>query len=273
MISNRISQSLNAHLATLRAHFKIIFTYRGMMLIQAVRLILLPLVLAAAWLSIQKTAENPYSDADYLLYYLLVPVILNLTDSRLVFRFPMAVRDGSLSRELLKPFPPLSGYALESIANNLIQLIYLLPFTLLAGYAISDRLQLGHLNLQLLLYTLLAILLGGLVRMLISGSISLVGFWLEDVTTLNLILNGGIWALLGGMIVPVATFPQHIRCIAEMLPYRYMLSFPIEIVTGRLSQAQILQGFAVCLFWSLLFALIMRFIWKRGLKVYAAYGG
>ena len=86
----------SAHIATLAAHFKIIFTYRGMMLIQAVRLILLPLVLAAAWLSIQKTAENPYSDADYLLYYLLVPVILNLTDSRLVFRFPMA---GALTPE------------------------------------------------------------------------------------------------------------------------------------------------------------------------------
>ena len=262
-----------AHLATLKAHFRIIFTYRGMMIIQAIRLILLPMVLAAAWLSIEKTAENPYSDSDYLLYYLLVPVILNLTDSRLVFRFPLAVRDGSLSRELLKPFPPLSGYALESIANNLIQLIYLLPFTIIAGYLVKDRLLLNHLSLQLLLFAAVAVTLGGLVRMLISGSISLTGFWLEDVTTLNLILNGGIWALLGGMIVPVATFPEHIRKFAELLPYRYMLSFPIEILTGRLSTAEIWQGFGVIAVWSGIFALSMRFIWKRGLKVYSAYGG
>ncbi len=265
--------NVSAHLATLKAHFKIIFAYRGMMLIQAVRLILLPLVLASAWLSIEKTAGNPYSDADYLLYYLMVPIILNLTDSRLVFRFPMAVRDGSLSRELLKPFPPLSGYALESIANNLIQLIYLLPFTLLAGYAVRDRLLLGHINPQLLAMVFAAIILGGLVRMLISGSISLVGFWLEDVTTLNLVLNGGIWALLGGMIVPVATFPEQIRKFAELLPYRYMLSFPIEIITGRLSTTEIWQGFSIIIFWSCTFGLIMRLIWKRGLKVYSAYGG
>ncbi len=265
--------NVSAHLATLKAHFKIIFTYRGMMLIQAVRLILLPLVLASAWLSIEKTAGNPYSDADYLLYYLMVPIILNLTDSRLVFRFPLAVRDGSLSRELLKPFPPLSGYALESIANNLIQLIYLLPFTLLAGYAVRDRLLLGHINLQLLAMVVTAIILGGLVRMLISGSISLIGFWLEDVTTLNLVLNGGIWALLGGMIVPVATFPEQIRKFAELLPYRYMLSFPIEIITGRLSSHEIWQGFGITIFWSCCFGLLMRLIWKRGLKVYSAYGG
>lgn len=265
--------NFRAHLAVFAAYFKIIFTYRGMMIIHAVRLILLPLVLASAWLSIERTAGNPYSDGDYLLYYLLVPVILNLTDSRLVFRFPMAVRDGSLSRELLKPFPPLTGYALESISSNLLQLVYLVPITLLLGALVSDRLSLGHLEPGLLLLFLVAILLGGLVRMLISGSIALVGFWLEDVTTLNLILNGGIWALLGGMIVPVATFPEHIRRVAELLPYRYMLSFPIEIFSGRLSGGEIWHGFGVLSVWIIVFAVVMRIIWKKGLKVYSAYGG
>ena len=266
-------KNLTANLATLAAHFKIILTYRGLMLIQAVRLLLLPMVLASAWLSIEKTAENPYSDADYLLYYLMVPVILNLTDSRLVFRFPLSVRDGSLSRELLKPYPPLAGYVLESVANTLIQLLYLLPFTLIMGFLIRDRLVLGHLTLPLLGCAAAAVLLGGLLRMLVSGSISLTGFWLEDVTTLNLILNGGIWALFGGMIIPVATFPEHIRQIAELLPYRYMLSFPIEILTGRLNSGQIAQGLVTTIIWAGCFALIARQVWKRGLKVYSAYGG
>lgn len=265
--------NFRANIAVLAAYFKIIFTYRGMMLIHAVRLILLPLVLASAWLSIERTAGNPYTDADYLLYYLLVPVILNLTDSRLVFRFPMAVRDGSLSRELLKPFPPLTGYALESISSNLLQLIYLVPITLLLGYMVSDRLVLGHLEPGLICFFIAAIVLGGLVRLLISGSIALIGFWLEDVTTLNLILNGGIWALLGGMIVPVATFPEHIRKFAELLPYRYMLSFPIEIVSGRLPGSEIWRGFGILALWIIIFAAVARIIWKRGLKVYSAYGG
>ncbi|NCB38945.1 MAG: hypothetical protein EOM80_09255 [Erysipelotrichia bacterium] len=265
--------NLSAHIAVFKAYIKIILTYRGVMLINAIRLLLLPLVLASAWLSIEKTEGNPYTDADYLLYYLMVPIILNLTDSRIIFRFPMAVRDGSLNRELLKPFPPLIGYVLESISNNLIQLLYLVPFTLVLGYAVKDRLLLNHLEPGILLFFVAAIIFGGLMRMLISGSIALLGFWLEDVTTLNLILNGGIWALLGGMIVPVATFPDKIRHFAEMLPYRYMLSFPIEIFTGRLPTAEIVRGFATLGLWILVFALIMRVIWKKGLKVYSAYGG
>ncbi|OGK06584.1 MAG: hypothetical protein A2W80_13790, partial [Candidatus Riflebacteria bacterium GWC2_50_8] len=204
-------------LAVLLAYFKIILTYRGMMLIHAIRLLLLPLVLASAWLSIEKTASNPYSESDYLLYYLLVPVIMNLTDSRIVFKFSLAVKDGSLNRDLLKPFPPLMGYLLESIASNAMQLVYLVPFTIILWVFVHDRVVLGHLEPSLLLFFAAAIIIGGLARLMISGSIALLSFWIEDVTTLNLILNGGIWALLGGMIVPVATFPDQIRYIAELL--------------------------------------------------------
>lgn len=260
-------------LAILLAHFRIILTYRGMMLIHAIRIILLPMVLASAWLSIEKTPGNPYSDGDYLLYYLMVPIILNLTDSRLLFRFPSAVRDGTLNRELLRPFPPLYGYVLEGLANNLIQLIYLIPATLITGFLIYDRLSLGHLNYAVILYFFIAIILGGIVRMLVSGSISMLGFWIEDVTTLNLIINGGVWALLGGMIVPVATFPESIRRFAEMLPYRYMLSFPIEIFSGRLDASAIFSGFLTVLIWIFVFAILMRLIWVSGLKTYSAYGG
>lgn len=264
---------IDGKLTVLLAYFKIILTYRGMMLIHAIRLMLLPLVLASAWLSIEKTASNPYSESDYLLYYLLVPVIMNLTDSRIVFKFSLAVKDGSLNRDLLKPFPPLMGYLLESIASNAMQLVYLVPFTLILWVFVHDRVVIGHLEPSLLLFFVAAIILGGLARLMISGSIALLSFWIEDVTTLNLILNGGIWALLGGMIVPVATFPDKIRYIAELLPYRYMLSFPIEIFSGRLSSPEIYRGFATATFWIILFAIIMRLIWKTGLKSYSAYGG
>lgn len=260
-------------LAVIKAYFKIILTYRGMLLIHGIRLLLLPVVLASAWLSVEKTASNPYSDSDYLLYYLLVPVIMNLTDSRIVFKFSLAVKDGSLNRELLKPFPPLMGYLLESVANNALQLFYLLPFSFVFWLFVRDRIVLAHLTPSLLLFFVAAVIVGWLARLAISGSIALLSFWIEDVTTLNLILNGGIWALLGGMIVPVATFPDKIRYVAELLPYRYMLSFPIEIFSGHLAMTEIYRGFATVTFWIILFAIIMRITWKSGLKSYTAYGG
>lgn len=243
------------------------------MLINAIRLIMMPLVMVSAWLSIERTANNPFSDSDYLLYYLLVPIVLNLTDSRVVFKFPVAIRNGTLSRDLLKPYPPLIVYAAESLTNNLVQLFYLAPFTLIASILLQNRLPAINTGLYQLMFFALAIVFGGLIRMFIAGAISLMGFWLEDITTLNLVLNGGVWALLGGMIIPVATFPDHLRTIAGYLPYRYMLSFPIEVLSGQLSQQQIIQGYITVAAWIIFFSIIMRILWKRGLKVYSAYGG
>lgn len=264
---------IQASATVFKAFWQIILTYRGMMIIQAVRLLLLPIVLLSAWLSIEKAPGNPYENADYLLYYLLVPIILNITDSRTIFKFTQAIRDGSLSRDLLKPYPAAAMYIIETLAGNLVQLVYLVPITAASLLLFKDRLPDLNLSFGVLLFFSLAVAAGALLRMLVSGAIALLGFWIENVTTLNLVINGGVWALLGGMIVPVATFPPAIREIAGYLPYRYMLSFPIEVLSGRLNSAEINSGFIVIGFWSLLFLLLTRFIWQRGLKSYTAYGG
>lgn len=274
-MSRQVSSSnlLTACYAVFKANLKIVFTYRGMIILHIIRLVMLPMVIAMAWLSIEKTPTNPYSNSDYLLYYLLVPIISNITNSRAVFKFPTTVRDGTLSKDLIKPYPPLLNIVIETVSHNLQMLIYLVPFVGIFMLALGSSINMPELTLQLVLLTLVAAFVGAAVRMLISGAIALAGFWLEDVTTLNLVLNGGIWALLGGMIVPVATFPEKLRRMAELLPYRYMLSFPIEIFSGHLSNAEILKGFLVMLFWITLFGIICKIIWHRGLKTYSAYGG
>ncbi|MDD3000724.1 MAG: ABC-2 family transporter protein [Candidatus Riflebacteria bacterium] len=264
---------LKAHAAIFKAYLKIMLTYRGMMLLHMFRVVLMPLVIATAWLSIEKVDSNPYKNSDYLLYYLLVPLVMNLTNSRSVFKFPVSVRDGTLSRELIKPYPPLMSIVIESFSNNLQMLLYLVPFTLICTFLFQSHLDFSFLSFKFFPIFILAVFFGALLRMFISGSIALTGFWLEDVTTLNLLLNGSIWALLGGMIIPVATFPEKIRHIAELLPYRYMLSFPIEIFSGKLTNAAIYKGFSVMLFWTIVFYFTARFIWKRGIKIYSAYGG
>ena len=264
---------LKASATIFKACWQIILTYRGMMVIQAIRLLLLPIVLLSAWLSIEKTPGNPYDNSDYLLYYLMVPIILNITDSRIVFKFPAAVRDGSLNRDLLKPYPPPLLFVIEAISSNLVQMLYLVPATVAGIWWLGDRLPAISLSGKSLAAFFCAVIFGAMLRMLVAGSISLLGFWIENVTTLNLVVNGGIWALLGGMIVPVATFPPAIRTIAGYLPYRYMLSFPIEVLSGRLSPIEVSHGFVTALSWSAVFLILCRITWCRGLKTYTAYGG
>jgi ABC-2 type transport system permease protein len=46
-----------------------------------------------------------------------------------------------------------------------------------------------------------------------------------------------------------ALLPEILQTAAQVLPFRYMVSFPVEMLTGQLTQAQLLTGFAVQTAW------------------------
>ena len=58
----------------------------------------------------------------------------------------------------------------------------------------------------------------------------------------------------------------------QVLPFRYMLSFPIEILMGRLSLGEIGRGLAIQMAWAGVFWLGYRLLWQRGLRRYGAVG-
>jgi ABC-2 type transport system permease protein len=78
--------------------------------------------------------------------------------------------------------------------------------------------------------------------------------------------------LLGGILAPIDLFPEPIPTLSLYLPFRYTLSFPVEIIMGRLSAEQILFGFAWQSVWLLVFAALYWVLWRQGLKTYAAVG-
>jgi ABC-2 type transport system permease protein len=60
--------------------------------------------------------------------------------------------------------------------------------------------------------------------------------------------------------------------VATVLPFRWTVGFPVEILLGRLTQAQILTGFAVQAAWLLAAAALLRLAWRVSVKKYSAVG-
>lgn len=255
------------------SYLQMALAYRGMMVLWGFQMLLMPGVLLMAWLSVGKTGGSAYSDGDYLLYYLSMPFVMNLTDCWTVHTVPEQIRDGSLSRTLLKPVHPLWLHVLENVAHKSLQMMILLvPLATLVVVFHSQfpSLELGPAKIAGVACVLM---LAAALRFVQSTTLAMTGFWIEHVETLNLVLNQGIWALMGGMIVPVETFPAPVKALAELLPYRYSLSFPIEILRGRLALSEALAGILIATFWILLFLVTGRYLWRRGLKSFTAYGG
>ena len=83
----------------------------------------------------------------------------------------------------------------------------------------------------------------------------------------------GFSNLLSGYLVPLDLFPSAIRELAVVLPFRFQLSFPVELMLGRWSRIEAVELLAAQWAYVLVFMLAARVAWRSGLRHYAAYGG
>jgi len=99
----------------------------------------------------------------------------------------------------------------------------------------------------------------------------LTGFWI----TRSLSVNDAwffTYSLASGYLVPLDLFPPVVRDILWFLPFRYTMSFPVELLMGRLKVAEILPGIVIQWAWVGALYALNRWVWHRGLRRYSAVG-
>jgi ABC-2 type transport system permease protein len=79
--------------------------------------------------------------------------------------------------------------------------------------------------------------------------------------------------VLSGYLIPLDLFPAAVQRIALVLPFRFLLSFPVELALGRLSRAHALELLLAQAGYISIALIATHFVWRRGLRRYAAYGG
>ena len=79
--------------------------------------------------------------------------------------------------------------------------------------------------------------------------------------------------LLGGMVVPLDFYPDWLRMIADVFPFRATLYTPVALLTGKLSGAALVFGLAHQVSWFAALASASLAIESRGLRRLATQGG
>jgi ABC-2 type transport system permease protein len=96
--------------------------------------------------------------------------------------------------------------------------------------------------------------------------IASLAFWLEDVSGIDRFR----WLLsrvFSGAIVPLALFPSWLADPLSVQPFRFMLSFPLEVLLGT-AEGPARAGFAWQAGWLAFFAGAAVLVWRRGLRGY-----
>jgi ABC-2 type transport system permease protein len=206
---------------------------------------------------------------EFIVYYLIFIVVNQLTYSQTEWTVGMTIWDGSFSRLLLYPISPIYNTLANEIAGKAVFLTFVIPVTLGLALLLRPEVSFAPANVALFVP---ALLLAWMLRFLWGYWIALLAFWTDRLDGL-LSLQNALNFILSGEVAPLALLPPFLQTVAMVLPFRYMIGFPVELVTGQLTPSEIATGFAMQLGWTLISFLLYRLVMHKGLQQYTAVGG
>ncbi len=259
-----------AYRALITAAWSIAFTYRAQVVLYMLSFVF-PLIMLAIWLTVEEQTGpiGGFDRSGFISYYIAATVVFRFTNAFVVWRWDREIRTGDLSVRLLKPLDPFHHFFSQLLGWKLFDLMIILPLFIAITLLVPAVTY--PLTPALLLAFSVSVVVGIALDVLLGTAFGMLSFWTTQSRHFASLWHG-IGQLLSGFVVPLALFPPDLRLFVHLLPFRSMVSLPIEILMGRLGWAEIAGGLLVGIIWMLVALLIYRVLWRHGLRRYEAVG-
>ncbi len=201
-------------------------------------------------------------------------VIAQLT-GRLVrtgFEYEIAadIKSGTLDRYLVKPIGYFGFRLFAFLGDKVVQLGFMAVLLALAVAVL--RLGLGFTTDAANVAGFVAGLpVAFLLNFLVFWCVGMSGFWLVEIGFLYEAARIVILAAAGG-IFPLQVLGPRIADVLRFFPFWFTVQFPTELLSGRVDPHDIPGSFAVASGWIMLLAVLAWWLWRRGLRRFAAVG-
>jgi ABC-2 type transport system permease protein len=213
-----------------------------------------------------------FSEAEMMFYYLLVAVVDVLTAvNEDDWQIAADIREGNISQFLLKPVDYL-WYRLSLFFAGRIAFIAVAAVPLAIFILCFHQYVLPPASLTASLVVPFSLLLTALLQFFISYAMAMLAFWLLEISTFIFILFAFEY-LASGHMFPLEILPPAIKSVLYFTPFPYQLYFPISIYLGKSAGVEMWRGLGCQLLWVVAAYVFARWMWRRGIKKYSAFGG
>ncbi|KKU92139.1 MAG: hypothetical protein UY21_C0005G0028 [Microgenomates group bacterium GW2011_GWA1_48_10] len=246
--------------------------YRGPLLVWSICSVLSVIEIVAIWLAADANSLiATYSRNQLITYSLLGTILGGLLNWNPFIGVKENIKDGTIaSQALLKPISYIFERLFWELSWKSGAIIFNLSVFLIALLFLRQNFELpiGSVSPP---FFLLSALLAMTIQFFFSFNLALIAFWTTEVSPLNSLRWLGM-SILGGSVIPIAFIPENFQPIVHLLPFRYMYSFPVEIIFNKLSSSEIMTGIFVQILWALFLVLIYKLLWKFGIRTYVSVG-
>jgi ABC-2 type transport system permease protein len=220
----------------------------------------------------QTSGVGNYTLAGMISYYLLVMIVDTLTAvTEDDWQIAADIKDGNISQFLLKPV----NYMLYRICLFFSgRLIFTAISVVPVGIFIfcMRKYLVAPASAATLGCFIVSVVLTAFLQFFMSYTMALLAFWLLEVSTFIFIVFAFEY-VAGGHLFPLDILPPGIAAVLNYTPFPYLLFFPVSVYLGNIHGDALWRGLALQVGWVVVFFLLARFTWARGIRKYSAVGG
>jgi ABC-2 type transport system permease protein len=233
------------------------------------------LVMIIFWLAAFQTKESisGYNLSSIAFYYFGVAGISSLVTTHPQYILADEIRTGAFSNYLVKPIQ-LAVYKLAGgLSWRVIRILFFIPAILILWQLMSINLPFLNFNFTTLVIFSLSLILSLLITFFIKMILGLTAIWFTESGWLFMsfeIISG----FFSGELIPLDLFPPTVIAVNNLLPFKYMIYFPLSLILNRISTFnEQVTGLLIGFGWVIFFYAFYRLVLKQGIKNYCAYGG
>lgn len=182
------------------------------------------------------------------------------------------VSNGDLNNYLVKPIDYFKYWFTRDVSSKVLNFIFAIVEIILLYIFLRPPFFLQTNPLYLMGFVV-SIALAIFIFFVILFITSAVSFWMPEVAWgAQFIVIMIVTEFLSGALFPIDILPQTFQNVLYMLPFPYLIFFPLQVYLGKLGVMEIFRGLSVSFIWAVSLWFLMKMIWGKGLKVYQAFG-
>ncbi len=211
-----------------------------------------------------------YNRGSMLSYVFLVYIASNFILASRTQDIGSYINEGRLANDLLKPLNFFGMLGARDLSDKLLNFGFTIIETILFLQILKPPFSI-QVDMGILLLAAVTFILATILYFIISLLLSFIGFWTAEVWATRFIFII-LLDFVAGNFFPIDILPDIFQRILLLTPFPYLFYFPVKMLLGGFVFREIIMGMIIMIFWSATLLIFMRWVWKKGLRVYAAEG-
>lgn len=266
-----VSQSLRVIRRLIAIDLSMALVYRVEFVMFMISTVVGPAISLVVWRAALENGASLPVDAEYLTtYFVLLGVVSMLTSSWISGFLAESIRLGEISIWIVRPGSTHFNGIANNLSEKIIKAVALAPMIAVLWWFFRDSVVVPADPLRWALFVV-SVAAAAIMIFALDVLVGSLAFWIDDIGGIDYARD--ILAMVfRGQLVPLALMPAWAQGVVDLQPFRFTLSFSLELVIGDLSRGEIIAGMLLQLMYPVVSVVAAVWLWRRGMRAYSAVG-